>query len=538
MHSFAVQQTTNANPSPRAASFVVQPKLRIGPVDDPLEREADQAAVAVMAGDRVPTLSSASILPQRKSVEEDGQTLQRKQAGPAPAPAEAPAIVLDVLRSPGEPLDAATRAYFEPRFGRDFGEVRVHRDALAAKSARGLGAAAYTAGNKIVFSDHFYAPSTFIGRRLIAHELTHVLQQHKAAPLVQREPLPEYKSTDNVTDIKLAYNRDGEVWQLTLEGDFTTPEAAGHLIWPTRAKVPPGVEIKAMPTFVREVEAWPLGQERKAPIVHLQRSNFEISGIALFTLRTMDPSFAKMFADLGLIEDSKAVQEVRAAFRARHINFNAQVLDNIDAALSRITRNNPDLLISYYRFYTENWKLTDDIESSNTYTGKTDRGPRHPWGYTDINVGVLHRMDLSQIATDDTLSLLGETLIHEYAHSSHASDYMKAPGEGKAYGIENYFTERLGDKKRDDATMDLGPKKGDKLAFDTSIAIMRDLYKIIDTGRSQVPSLAGLTAQQAREMVVEFIAKNKDDFSDALKKYIQKEYGQAALNSLPSQEKN
>jgi hypothetical protein len=102
--------------------------------------------------------------------------IQRHANGLA-APAIAPPIVHDVLRSPGRPLDAGTRAFFEPRFGHDFSQVRVHTDEHGAQSARAVGASAYTVGREIVFDTHHYSPDTTWGRRLLAHELTHVVQQ-------------------------------------------------------------------------------------------------------------------------------------------------------------------------------------------------------------------------------------------------------------------------------------------------------------------------------------------------------------------------
>jgi len=98
-------------------------------------------------------------------------------AAPARSPAAAPPIVGQVLRSPGRPLDSSVRAFMEPRFGYGFGAVRIHTDALAAESARSVSALAYTVGSNIVFDHGRYAPSTADGRRTLAHELTHVVQQ-------------------------------------------------------------------------------------------------------------------------------------------------------------------------------------------------------------------------------------------------------------------------------------------------------------------------------------------------------------------------
>ncbi len=91
-----------------------------------------------------------------------------------------PFIVHDVLRSPGQPLDAEARAFMEPRFGHDFGNVRVHTDAKAAESAWAVDAHAYTVGPDIVFGARKYTPNNISGRLLLAHELAHVTQQSAA----------------------------------------------------------------------------------------------------------------------------------------------------------------------------------------------------------------------------------------------------------------------------------------------------------------------------------------------------------------------
>jgi len=106
------------------------------------------------------------------------KTLQKKSAGPAAASSSvAPPIVHEVLNSPGQPLDAASRQFFEPRFGHDFSRVRVHTDDRAGDSARAVNASAYTVGNDVVFASNHYRPADTSSRQLIAHELAHVVQQ-------------------------------------------------------------------------------------------------------------------------------------------------------------------------------------------------------------------------------------------------------------------------------------------------------------------------------------------------------------------------
>jgi len=93
----------------------------------------------------------------------------------------APPIVHDVLRSPGRPLDDATRGFMESRFNHDFSGVRIHTDGRAAESARAVNALAYTVGNHVAFDTGQYAPGTSGGRGLVAHELAHVIQQGTAS---------------------------------------------------------------------------------------------------------------------------------------------------------------------------------------------------------------------------------------------------------------------------------------------------------------------------------------------------------------------
>ena len=110
-------------------------------------------------------------------------TLQRRAANQAASPSatnSVPPIVHDVLSSPGQALDAGTRAFVEPRFGHDFSRVRVHADEKAAESAQAVNALAYTVRQDIVFGTGQYKPETSEGRYLLAHELTHTIQQSMA----------------------------------------------------------------------------------------------------------------------------------------------------------------------------------------------------------------------------------------------------------------------------------------------------------------------------------------------------------------------
>ena len=142
-----------------------QPKLAIGRIDDPLEHEADRVADQVM---RMPA------------------PLQTERNGSPAFPGEVPASMHEVLGAPGHPLDAAARTFFEPRFEHNFADVTIHDDAPAARSARDVGALAYSVGRHVVVDAASYHPASLAGQRLLAHELAHVVQQ-QAGPVVRRQ---------------------------------------------------------------------------------------------------------------------------------------------------------------------------------------------------------------------------------------------------------------------------------------------------------------------------------------------------------------
>jgi outer membrane protein OmpA-like peptidoglycan-associated protein len=157
----------------------IQAKLTVGEPGDKLEEEADKVADRVM---RLPDPTVGSVL-QRKCAACEEDKVQRKTVGASVGETAVPPIVHDVLRSPGQPLDTATRAFMELQFGHDFARVRVHTDARACESARAVNALAYTVGSHIVLPGKNYAPHGIPGRRLLAHELTHVIQQGHSAEL-------------------------------------------------------------------------------------------------------------------------------------------------------------------------------------------------------------------------------------------------------------------------------------------------------------------------------------------------------------------
>jgi len=169
----------------------LQPKLALGHPGDPYEQEADRVADQVMRMPEPVVQRQCAACDAGGSLcqacEKEQITVSRKaQDGTG---GDAPPSIHLALSSPGQPLPASTRAFFEPRFRQDFSQVRVHADREAQQSARDVNALAYTVGSHVVFGDGRYAPETPDGQRLLAHELTHVVQQGVGGvdAMIQRE---------------------------------------------------------------------------------------------------------------------------------------------------------------------------------------------------------------------------------------------------------------------------------------------------------------------------------------------------------------
>jgi hypothetical protein len=182
----------------------IQAKLKVSQPDDAYEQEADRVAERVM---NLLLLPSEPVNATVKSIgadtdnnkkvnrkcigcemkneeeeeeEEEMMNVSRKASNAKNnlnVPDSALQTINDVVQSGGSSLDASTEAFMESRFGHDFSNIRIHTDEMAARSSNSLNALAYTVGNHIAFGAGRYSPNRLEGRKLIAHELTHVLQQ-------------------------------------------------------------------------------------------------------------------------------------------------------------------------------------------------------------------------------------------------------------------------------------------------------------------------------------------------------------------------
>ena len=177
----------------------LQPKLSINPPNDVYEHEADAMAdrVVNMKGDE--NTSQFFFVPPNLQVqrmcaecEEEDKQMQMKGSGSNKAIAgNELENYIDNVKGSGQALPAETLSFFGSRMGYDFSEVKIHTDSLASKSAASINALAFTSGNNIVFNSGQYSPGTESGKKLLGHELTHVVQQSKMSDAgIQRQPAP------------------------------------------------------------------------------------------------------------------------------------------------------------------------------------------------------------------------------------------------------------------------------------------------------------------------------------------------------------
>jgi hypothetical protein len=184
----------NQKPVHAKSPASAQAKLAVSSPRDTYEQEADRVAAEVMRMPE-PTVQRASACaggcpkyqteqphPEPEAVETES-TQSSNVGNPT-----APPIVHEVLRSPGQPLEPTARDFMEPRFGYDFSQIRIHTDPDAAKASAALGAEAFTFGRHIAFARERFLPGMAHGKRLLAHELTHAIQQAAAFPHIALQP--------------------------------------------------------------------------------------------------------------------------------------------------------------------------------------------------------------------------------------------------------------------------------------------------------------------------------------------------------------
>jgi hypothetical protein len=228
-HPFHQLQRTIGN----QAVMRLQAKLAIGPPADAFEQEADRVADHVMRT-AAPQVQRACACGNTCSHCQTKHLQMARAVSSNSDQATVPPIVHDVLGSSGQPLDPATRDFMEPRFGYDFSQVRIHTDSNAAASSRSIQALAYTFGRDIAFAAGQYSPQTESGKRLLAHELAHVVQQGEGGPgdRISRYSDPDHHVIEEAA-LELSKLSAGEIAQIhagNVKRDYSQTGAVGNLL--------------------------------------------------------------------------------------------------------------------------------------------------------------------------------------------------------------------------------------------------------------------------------------------------------------------
>ena len=184
--------------------LIFQPKLSVNIPGDAYEREADAMADKVMrmtdpSVNQNTFFKSANNDIQRKcqACEEQEKHVHRKEGDRSEVQGGHDLdSYVSSLNSSGQSMSDSSRKFFEPKFGHDFSNVKLHTDSVAAKSAQSINALAYTSGNNIVFNSGQYSPESDNGKKLMAHELTHVVQQSGGAKSIQKAPATKSSETN------------------------------------------------------------------------------------------------------------------------------------------------------------------------------------------------------------------------------------------------------------------------------------------------------------------------------------------------------
>ena len=336
-----------------------------------------------------------------------------------------------------------------------------------------------------------------------------VHRQAQAQPVVLRQPkpdadkrapdqksFPQWTPADAVVEIKWLKADD---WEIGLSG-HTSAKSAQALVWPKW--MPSTVTMKPQMVAIVDpvVEGW-----------------FTISGLQAFHLEYMEPSIAALFRDRGLVDepaDNKEVAQARKGFRKNNSDLGEWMHSAIHVALKRATRGNVDLMLAFYRHYSDHDLERKDMKA----LGDTSSGD------TKISTRVLMLEDDPR-RTTDPISLLGSTLIHEFVHTPQGPKELggqvtQLTREAKAYAIELLFAERMGDTKRVDdiekqwySNDSLIKSMGADKVFNRTYGIISAIYEIID-------SKGGAEAAAARKLSTEFIAKNEADYGPDLRAFI------------------
>ncbi|PVX76291.1 uncharacterized protein DUF4157 [Paraburkholderia unamae] len=377
-----------------------------------------------------------------------------------------------VPKSSGFPLPATARAFFEPRFGFDLSRVRIHADEDAARSAQAHGAAAYALGQHIVFGAGRYAPNTTSGRQLLAHELSHTIQQRDAGDAALEARAGLRRSTREE-------ERDAQT--------AAQSALAGHHFGVMR-------------------------QSPRSPLA-LACSN-------------ADPAAAKL-------HDTEEFGNAAYQFAKHNSSLGESVLAKIRSGIVKLTWQSGgyEVAYSFFDFYSSFGNSVRQMSADEESKAKlADRIAE-----TDTTLGFTTTTLRSEVlGWDDTR--IAMLLLHEFTHTGHIAASSSAVGsgayqEGQSYGVEYFYAELAGDSTRTtkiqgivsagevlsyQKAADLGRFQED---FKVAYALMTALRDVVKKGSSPLLPFPEITSAAAQLLQQEVLRRFQRPDAD-LAKYI------------------
>jgi hypothetical protein len=356
--------------------------LRIGAVNDVHEQEADRVADEVMTEGATKRHWSVSALAGGTSLQRtcscggsggaDGECeecknkkeeglVQRKETS-ARTPAFAPSLVHEVLNSPGQPLSKSARQFFEPRFGHDLGHVTIHTGARASESAEAVHAHAYTVGRSIVFGSNRYEPDTSAGRRLLAHEISHVFQQTSRSSRGTDSSVPNLQRQTDATDLDREYASAVEI------GDW--PKAAEKLNAFNRNDIDARL-AKLSSDEILQLHAGAVANPAVGPdsqVAQMTRKGRPLATVqpAASVVSDLDKEYAAAVASANWQDAAEKLNGFSAAdIKSRLGQLSADQIDNVHKGAVNNRRVGPDSQVA---------KLTTRSVSVGTTAGASDTG--------------------------------------------------------------------------------------------------------------------------------------------------------------------
>lgn len=598
----SVEHDCSRIPINHQAGEKIQTNLMMSTPGDQYEEEADTVAEQVVqkaTRNSMPshiqkdcTACESDIAFQQQLLEEENKTIQRTSGTEGTEACSATASVytqIEQSRCGGQPMDPTTQEMMNDAFQADFSPVRIHTGQQSVKMNQQLNARAFTHRNHIYFNEQQYQPESTEGKRLLAHELTHVIQQRAVHSVLQRtgqarsqaEAIYTVEQTARLLNlsfsmvpraledteipenqkqkIRILYGRLRRLYeQLEQAG-----RSGGSAITPTFDTTPAANEINAGDANKSVTELYypfsvsaPTPQqaplELQAKFEHSRTSHITQipSGQALVQRVACGGICIGIIVLGGLLLSgcSRSSSGAMGATRLRQAeqNFdrnnnqlNATELSKIHTALNSAVGNNTHLLVSFYDYYSNREIEKATGQQAQAWRSSGLYAQTDPLGDTIVNPTIL--------AASFPNNRLGALLIHEYVHTKHHSNPMGFYDyeEGEAYGVEYYLAERNGDQPRTSAILGIMTNLSSiamtsvhgalRQRFCKSYGAMKGLYQVIDTGSSTFPRspFSTLTRDEARALTAELISVPSADFSADLNNILTWVYTNRTVVGMP-----